>query len=171
MSPISPISIPTRNILALDLGNLTGWALWTPDSRLQEWGVMDFTPRDTRRDDSRWFGFSQWLAKTLQRAGTVVVEDIPAGVHRGRKAAQVYGGYRAISLAFAARYCERYYVVTPGTWKKAVLGNGNAKKADAIAAARLLTDNSTLSSDEADAILIGKWGVQHMLSEEGKLEP
>lgn len=166
---VGGINIPSRNILGLDLGNKTGYSVWTfkPRVSLITWGFENFTPKDSIYDDQRWYRFYGWLRKQMQAAAYVVFEDVPSPVHVGKKAAQVYGGYRAITMALAANYCDGYSLVTPGGWKRDIIGSGRASKADSIQmASRFTNKENLLTSDEADAILIGRWGADQLLREE-----
>lgn len=122
------------NILALDLGSKTGWAL------LQEFSVssgsLSFVTNRTAGYGLRFLNFHNWLVGMFQKhkIDLVVFEDVKN--HVGVYAAHAYGGF----LAGLTAVCEENNVPYQGfgvkTIKKFITGNGNANKQDVIDAIR-----------------------------------
>lgn len=145
------------NILALDLGTSTGWALATRDGHKS--GSLRLDPKKLGGNGRRWIAFREWLTATARQAGgvqAVYFEDVRR--HIGTTAAHVYGGYLAMLEAWCATNNVPLHGVGVGTIKKAWTGNGRAEKADMIAEAkrrgvRVSDDN------EADAVAILAWAI------------
>lgn len=141
-------------ILALDIATKVGWA--ASDGRS---GVADFT----YCDDYAKVGidFPKWLRHMLKGTTLCVIER-PFG----------YGSriYTVQGLAFTAHtVCAEHGIpraeVSPPTWRKAVLGNGRAKKADAIKWARE-RGHEPETDDEAEALCILAWAVRGVHGQE-----
>lgn len=119
------------NILALDLGTITGYALgmqrpiagsklWAEDDELKQARKN----RMDRRCDLRVKRFFDWLTTGIPRtANLVVFEDVEFA--HSRMQAQLWASYRtAVWLAFSAEIIE---CVPVGTLKK-FAGHGGANK-------------------------------------------
>ena len=125
-------------ILALDLGQKTGWAVRNADGAIAS-GTVEFKP-------SRWEGggmvylrFRAWLQEVDETAGgigAVYFEEVR--FHSGVTAAHAFGGYLAHLTAWAEMNKVPYRGVPVGTIKRHVTGKGNADKAAVIAAVRAL---------------------------------
>ena len=144
-------------VLALDLGSSTGWALgpsvvsgtWTHKPGRYDGGGM------------RYLRFRAWLSEMQglaeNRLGAVFFEEVRG--HKGVDAAHVYGGF----LAHLSAWCEEngvpYEGVPVQTIKKHATGKGNSGKPAMIAAAsawvgrRIPAD----ADDEADALCLLRW--------------
>lgn len=139
------------NILALDLGTKTGWAL-RADGKTT-YGMQAFTPKKGEGEGQRYLRFSRWLNQIAdgKSIGAVYFEDVRR--HVSTDSAHCYGGLRAIMTAWCENNNRPYYGLGVGTIKKAFCGKGNAKKEDMIAEAQKrgfqVTDDNT-----ADAIAI-----------------
>lgn len=141
------------NILALDLGTSTGWAVATRDGQHKS-GSLRLDPKKLGGNGRRWIAFREWLTATARQAGgiqAVYVEDVRR--HVSNLSARVYCGYLAILEAWCATNNVPLHGVGVGTIKKAWTGNGRAKKGAMIAEAqrrgvRVADDN------EADALAI-----------------
>jgi len=125
------------NILALDLGTTTGWALSKRGAPVQG-GSESFNPRRCGGYGQRWLAFRQWLTETARAAGgelhAVYYEDVKR--HEGVLAAHAYGGFLAHLEAFCAVNRIPLHAVGVGEVKKHWTGRGNANKEAMIAAAR-----------------------------------
>lgn len=143
------------NILALDLGTSTGWAVATRDGGHKS-GSLRLDPKKLGGNGRRWIAFREWLTATAREAGgiqAVYHEDVKGHGKGGARAAHVYGGYLAMLEAWCAANNIPLHGVGVGTIKKAWTGNGRAEKGAMIAEAqrrgvRVADDN------EADAVAI-----------------
>ena len=150
---------PKPNVLGLDLGTTTGWALQSGASKLES-GSVSF--RTGRYDGGgvRYLRFRSWLDSMSADAGDITAiyfEEVRR--HIGTDAAHVYGGL----LATLTSWCEQrgiaYQGVPVGTIKRFIAGKGNADKAAVMAAVR--ARGFQVSDDnEADAIAILLWSIE-----------
>lgn len=145
-----------RNLLALDLGTHTGWAVRRRDGTISH-GTESFSPRKSWTPGQRWLRYRSWLSALIEREQihAVTFERVVFG-HSSASASDVYGGFRAITeMVVDAHHCTLDSVAVP-TVKKHWTGSGRAKKPDMIAEARRRgfrpdTDNA------ADALAILHW--------------
>lgn len=141
------------NILAIDIGTTTGWALGTRDGNIRS-GTQSFSAGKHDGPGQRWLKFRAFLTETGRSAGeiqAVYYEDVKN--HAGVIASHIYGGF----LAHLETWCELNRVVLVpvgvGTIKKAWTGKGNADK-DAMIAAAVAKGFRPKDSNEADALAI-----------------
>jgi hypothetical protein len=143
-------------ILALDLGSITGWALYSAERTIVS-GTMSFRPSRYEGGGMRYLRFRSWLNELARRAGqieTVHFEEVRR--HAGTDAAHVYGGF----LAHLSSWCEAemigYQGVPVGTIKRFIAGKGNADKQAVMSAVRA-RGFSPADDNEADALAILLW--------------
>jgi crossover junction endodeoxyribonuclease RuvC len=115
------------NILAIDIGTTTGWALGARDGSIRS-GSQSFAAGRLDGPGARWLKFRAFLTETGRSAGeihAVYYEDVKN--HVGVLAAHAYGGFQA-HLQY---WCEINRIpCTPlgvGQIKKHWTGRGNAK--------------------------------------------
>jgi Holliday junction resolvasome RuvABC endonuclease subunit len=147
-------------MLALDLGQKTGWAVRNADGAIAS-GTVEFKP-------SRWEGggmvylrFRAWLQEVDETAGAigaVYFEEVRS--HRGVAAAHAYGGFLAHLTAWAEANRIPYAGVPVGTIKRHVTGKGNADKDAVIAAVRALGFEPK-DDNEADALALLDWALRN----------
>lgn len=126
------------NILALDLGTTTGWALGMRDGTLTG-GSASFAPKRTEGPSQRWLKFRQFLIDSRLSAGEIHVcyyEDVRRHPPGQVLAAHCYGGFLAMLQVWAGVNNIRLVPVGVGTVKKHWTGNGAAKKDLMVATAR-----------------------------------
>lgn len=152
------------NILAIDLGTTTGWALGVRDGSIQG-GSASFAPRKSEGPGQRWLKFRQFLIDRRVAAGDVHVcyyEDVKRH-GPGVQAAHVYGGLLAMLQVWGEVNRVRLVPVGVGTIKKHWTGKGNADKAAMVAEAQrrghLPTDDN-----HADALAL----LSYALEQEGQ---
>lgn len=146
-------------LLACDVATSFGWACVHEDGAIAS-GRFDLSLGVTPGHEGRRF-LNLRAALINFRAGLprpdvpvrVFYEDVMfgSGGAQTQLAAQVFGGYKAILLSWCETHGYRYDGVHVGTWKKYVVGNGHATKADVMAAVRAL-GHQPKSEDEADAL-------------------
>lgn len=141
------------NILAIDLGTTTGWALKTSDGQIRS-GSTPCAPKPGEGRGQRWLRFRAMLSEFNGATGelqAVYFEDIK--MHKGTLAAHVYGGF----LAHLETWCELHKIqligVGFGAIKKNWTGKGNSDKATMIAVAKAKGFNP-IDDNEADALAI-----------------
>ena len=146
-------------ILALDLGSITGWALYSADGTIVS-GTMSFRPSRYEGGGMRYLRFRSWLNELARRGGqieTVHFEEVRR--HAGTDAAHIYGGF----LAHLSSWCEAemvaYQGVPVGTIKHFIAGKGNVDKQAVIAAVRA-RGFSPAGDNEADALAILLWAME-----------
>jgi len=148
------------NILALDLGTHTGWALYL-DGQIVS-GVQDFSTRRFDGGGMRFLKFVNWLSDVRQKnaISSVYYEEVRR--HLGTDAAHIYGGF----MAHLTTWCELRDIPCDakpvGTIKKHATGRGNANK-DLMMAAATSRGWNPLDDNEADAL----WLLDLVLDELG----
>lgn len=147
------------NILALDLGTTTGWALRSAQGPIAH-GFVSFKSQRFEGGGMRYLRFRRWLddlRDTVCRTGTspgidaLYFEEVRR--HLGVDAAHVYGGLLATLTAWCEHHQIPYQGVPVGTIKRHATGRGNASKAEVIAAVRSLGHPVT-DDNEADALAL-----------------
>jgi hypothetical protein len=147
-------------VLALDLGQKTGWAVRNTDGAIAS-GTVESKP-------SRWEGggmiylrFRAWLQEVDETAGgvgAVYFEEVRS--HRGAAAAHAYGGFLAHLTAWAEANKIPYAGVPVGTIKRHATCRGNADKEAVVAAVRALGFDP-VDDNEADALALLDWALEH----------
>ena len=143
-------------VLALDLGTTTGWAMRLADGSIVS-GIMEFRPSRYEGGGMRFLRFRSWLDHLLDSSkgiAQVCFEEVRR--HAGTDAAHIYGGF----LAHLSAWCELnripYQGVPVGTIKRHATGKGNAGKDLVVAAMRAKGFNPE-DDNEADALAILTW--------------
>ena len=140
------------NILALDLGTKTGWALIS--GGVVTSGTMSFANDRFSGGGMRFLRFKQWLTEVKSCAGeidAVYFEEVRR--HLGVDAAHTYGGFMATLTAWCEHHEIPYSGVPVGTIKKAATGKGNAGK-DEMIAAMVARGHNPGDDNEADALAL-----------------
>jgi hypothetical protein len=148
----------TPVILALDLGQKTGWAVRTRDGAIAS-GVQEFRPGRFEGGGMIWLRFRAWLQEvdeTTGGVGVVVFEEVRR--HLGTSASHIYGGFLAHLTAWAEANKIPYQGVPVGTIKRHVTGKGNADKQAVIDAVKALGFDPE-DDNEADALAILHWAL------------
>ena len=148
------------NVLALDLGTSTGWAMRSLDGHVIS-GVESFKPGRFEGGGMRYLRFKRWLTDlkgTTEGLGAVYFEEVRR--HAGVDAAHVYGGFLATLTAWCEHHAIPYQGVPVGTIKRHATGKGNASKADVIAAMRALGHEPS-DDNEADALALLSFATTH----------
>lgn len=144
----------TGNLLALDLGTDTGWALRQSGGLIQS-GTASFKPGRYDGGGMRYLRFTRWLDEmNEQPIAAIWFEEVRR--HAGTDAAHVYGGLMATLTAWAELSSIPYEGVPVGTIKKHATGKGNANK-DAMMAAARARGFSPGDDNEADALALLDW--------------
>jgi Holliday junction resolvasome RuvABC endonuclease subunit len=139
------------NILALDLGTKTGYALVNNGVVIS--GVWDLQGDRFEGGGMRFLRFSQYLTKVHTALHgdlpLIVFEEVRA--HAGTDAAHIYGGFMATLTAWCEAHNIPYRGVPVGTIKKHATGKGNANKTEMVNAAIKQFKCPVITHDEADA--------------------
>lgn len=147
------------NVLALDLGTTTGWAIGARLDGFHTSGTVSFRPQRFEGGGMRYVRFRRWL-DDMGHVHGVYFEEVRR--HAGVDAAHAYGGF----LAHLSAWCEErgipYQGVPVGTIKKAATGKGNADKAAMIGAAKALGYNVE-DDNQADAIHLLRYALAHLV--------
>ncbi|MCG2597376.1 crossover junction endodeoxyribonuclease RuvC [Achromobacter insuavis] len=146
------------NILALDLGTKTGYAVRRRDGAMR-YGTVDFTPRKSWTPGQRWARFRGWLADTVAtfQIDAVVYERVVFG-HSSAASSDVYGGFKALVELAADTHSLTLSSVAVPTVKKHFTGSGRADKDAMMAQAKARGFNPD-SHNAADALAILHWAV------------
>ncbi len=146
------------NILALDLGTKTGYALRRRDGAMH-YGTMDFTPRKSWTPGQRWARFRGWLADMVAtfQIDAIVYERVVFG-HSSAASSDVYGGFKALVELTADTHNLTLSSVAVPTVKKHFTGSGRADKDAVMAQARVRGFNPD-SHNAADALAVLGWAV------------
>lgn len=141
------------NILALDLGTRTGWAM--RQNGITVSGFVDFKNGRFEGGGMRYLRFKQWLNQLYTASGdigAVYFEEVRR--HVGTDAAHVYGGFMGQLTAWCEARQIPYKGVPVGTIKKHATGSGSASKDLMIEAAKEIAAYSVQDDNEADAICL-----------------
>lgn len=145
-------------ILALDLGQRTGWAVRNRDGAIAS-GVQEFRPDRWQCGGMKFLRFRGWLPELKADAGgldAVLYEQVRS--HAGVDASHAHGGWLAILSAWCEHHGLPYQGVPVGTIKRHVTGKGNADKQVVIDAVRKLGFAPT-DDNEADALALLHWAI------------
>jgi hypothetical protein len=145
-------------MLALDLGQRTGWAVRSCDGAVVS-GTREFRPGRFEGGGMIWLRFRGWLHEideTSGGVGVVVFEEVRR--HAGTTAGHAYGGFLAHLTAWAEANRTPYKGVPVGTIKRHITGKGNADKQAVIAAVRRL-GFQPVDHNEADALALLDWAI------------
>ena len=148
-----------NNILALDLGTTTGWALYARDGSITS-GSESFKPQRFEGGGMRFLRFKRWLTEIKQSSDcldAVYFEEVRR--HLGVDAAHAYGGFMAHLTAWCEHHQIPYQGVPVGTIKKHATGKGNACKDEMLAAARA-RGFVPADDNEADALALLHWAIE-----------
>lgn len=139
----------SQNILALDIGTKTGFAVRLRSGETFG-GTQNFSLKKKDHTALRWINFRTWLTETMVRynINAVVYEEVRR--HSATRASHVYGALKAIlEMACYVHKCELAGFGV-GPIKKFATGKGNASKHEMMAA---IDENVDLVDDNhADAL-------------------
>ena len=154
------------NVLALDLGTKTGWAIRSRG--IARSGTVSFAPRVREGAGQRWIKFRRFLAETAAEAdlGAIYFEDVKAHGQGAVLAAHVYGGFLAHLELWAELNRIPLHGIGVGTVKKHWTGKGNAKKSDMLRVARE-RGLRPVDDNEADALAL----LDYALCDQGEHTP
>jgi hypothetical protein len=147
-------------ILALDLGQKTGWAVRNADGAVAS-GTTEFKLGRFEGGGMVFLRFRAWLQEVDETAGgisAVYFEEVRS--HRGVAAAHAYGGFLAHLTAWAEANKIPYRGVPVATIKRHATGKGNADKAAVIAAVRA-REFDPRDDNEADALALLDWALKN----------
>ncbi len=147
-----------KQILALDLGTKTGWALRSKSGQIYS-GTQIFKTDRFSSGGMPLLNFWNWLNnlhETSSHYDLIVFEEVRR--HAGTTAAHVYGGFLGQMSAWAEKHKVPYQGVPVGTIKKHVTGKGNASKEEVV---RAMVDRgfSPMDDNEADALALIRYAV------------
>lgn len=124
--------------IGIDLGNDCGYAVLKADGTRVESGTWLLKPGADEMKAARWLKFAKSLRALLDKYKTnndVTLTYEFAPHQKGHHAAFIYGGWLAmLEIAEAEHKSVRWQRISVADWKKAVVGNGRAKKPAYIAA-------------------------------------
>lgn len=147
------------NILALDLGTKTGWALWRDGLVLS--GVQDFSLKRGDGKGMRFVYFERWMADML--AGVTLVAWEQAH-NRGGAATEILNGFVCYTKALCDVRNIPYTSVHSATLKKHATGSGRADKAKMIGAAGDRWAGQDIADDnQADALCLLDYALKEIV--------
>lgn len=154
--PGVPENVPALNVnvLALDLGAKTGWALRRRDAVLLH-GTEDFTPRASWAPGQKWQRFRAWLSATVMHHNItqIAFEDVKRHGPGQVLAAHAYGGFRAMLEMVADQHRVTLIPFGVGQIKKHWTGSGVAKKDEMVMQAKVRGFRA-VDDNNADALAI-----------------
>ncbi|MFY3079802.1 hypothetical protein ACOTF2_07115 [Achromobacter xylosoxidans] len=154
--PDVPGDVPALNvnILALDLGTKTGFALRRRDGRMVH-GTEEFTPRASWGPGQKWLRFRSWLSATITEHSItqIAFEDVKRHGPGQVLAAHAYGGFRAMLEMVADQHRVALVPFGVGQIKKYWTGSGVAKKDDMFMQAKV-RGFAAVDDNNADALAI-----------------
>jgi Holliday junction resolvasome RuvABC endonuclease subunit len=146
-------------MLALDLGQKTGWAVRCRDGSICS-GTERLKPnaRQSAGDVLHWFRYwLQGLHKTFDQFDVVLFESVAA--HKGAAAAHWFGAFWGVLNL----WCYERGLIPEGVSvtqiKKDATGRGNASKEEVVDAMRSLGFDPG-DDNEADALALLNWGLK-----------
>jgi hypothetical protein len=150
------------NVLALDLGTMTGWAYW--NGNRAESGTVDFSIQRGESVGMRFLKFNQWLAAhfapPLAQTELIAYE---AAHHRGGAATQILAGFETRVHEFCALHGLHHVSVHTSTLKKWSTGKGNASKEQMQIECASRWGCGLLDDNEADARMVLAWALDRYL--------
>ncbi len=150
------------NILAIDLGLTTGWALHQGDGVITS-GTANFHTSRWQGGGIRFLRFKAWLTEIKSHAGGIdMIAYEQVRRHAGTDASHAYGGWLAILTAWCEHHQIPYEAVPVGTIKRHATGKGNASK-EAIIAAMCERGFNPVDDNEADALALLGWAQDHRM--------
>lgn len=162
-----PTALP---VLALDLGNLTGYAYRT--SACVTSGTMNWSLRRGETHGMRLLRIWRWLHR-IHEATPLALIAYERVAHMGPRqmlAAHAWAQYQGVVEMFAARKEIPIRSVHTGTLKKAITGRGSFKKTEtqtaseigksAMMASAMAAGYAPTSYDEADALGVLIWCIR-----------
>ena len=155
------------NILSLDLGTTTGWALTTGTGIVS--GSQSFKPSRFEGAGMRFLKFRKWLEDVQASSGVftcVYFEEVRR--HMGVDAAHAYGGFMAHLTAWCEHHQIPYTGIPVGTIKKSACGKGNAGKQEIIDA-MVARGHSPVDDNEADALALLYYGIGLNLNDKTRI--
>lgn len=139
------------NILAIDCGTKTGWAISC--NGMVESGVQDFTLKRGESAGMRFFNFRIWLKRMLNKFPIKLVVYEQAH-HRGGAATMVGVGM----VTRIQEECDirelKYTPIHSATLKKFATGSGRASKESMLSRAREEWGVHVIDDNEADALFL-----------------
>lgn len=147
------------NILTLDLGTTTGWAVCKSVGAVHSItsGSQSFKPQRFEGGGMRYLRFRGWLLDVHKHVPLNIVTFEEVRRHIGTDAAHAYGGFLGTLTAFCEEMGIPYQGVPVQTIKKHATGKGNAPK-EAVQAAMKARGHQNFSDDnEADALALLYW--------------
>jgi hypothetical protein len=160
------------NVLALDLGTRTGWAL-SEGGRIES-GVQDFAPKRGESPGMRYLAFRRWLTQVVMLQASSMGRErarVPLIVYelphlRGGAAATVLAGLQTRVEEFCAEHGIEYASVHTATLKKFTTGSGRGDKNDMFVHAvrrRWIKPGSEPDYDEVDAVCLLHYALQELV--------
>lgn len=145
------------NLLALDIAQKTGWALYV-DGSVQS-GALDLSGLDFGHAG---YVFGNWLSDTFTLGIERLVIEMPVSYRRTLQTARCDGLCMIAHLTAHAHRIPREEV-TAKAWRKAILGFGGSRTTEAkklaMTWARLEGFNPN-TDDEAEALAILTWALE-----------
>ena len=156
-------NIGAENILAVDLGTTTGWAI------KNEFGItsgsMSFKPSRFEGGGMRYLHFQRWLGE-LPQVSLVYFEEVRR--HLGVDSAHAYGGFLGTLTSWCEMHQIPYQGIPVGTIKRFITGKGNASKLEVIERVKAL-GHRPIDDNEADALAIIHLAVEGLSSAKKKI--
>lgn len=167
------------NILALDLGTRTGWALL--ENRRIESGVQVFDVKRGESPGMRYLRFRHWLEDMTSHSGrvpTVGLVVYEQTHNRGGAATEVAAGFATRVQEQCADLGIEHAAVHSATLKKWTTGKGNADKAEMAAcvmhkgwlgpAKTERCYDGAITDDEIDAVALLHYALSALSPTEGR---
>jgi len=151
-------------LLALDLGEHTGWAGvvadWPADHFLFS-GVQHFPLYRGESVGMRFLRFKSWLGEMIERGKpAVLVYEAAIAFHASMYSAQIAHGMAAILQVIAMERKVEMMTVTPSELKRFATGKGNSPKPVMLAAAReQFPGLKILDDNHADALFLLRYAM------------
>lgn len=151
------------NVLALDLGTHTGWAMARHGAI--ESGAQTFDLKRGESQGMRYLRFNRWLDEIVTQplsdliggprtGGVVQLIAYEQPHHRGGAATEIANGFATRVQECCARLKIEHAAVPASTLKKWTTGKGNAEKDEMRVAVAKRWNRLPATDDEADAIAL-----------------
>lgn len=151
------------NILALDTGTKTGWAVYC--NGMTDSGVQDFALKRGESVGMRFFLFRNWLNRMLYKFPVKLVIYEMAH-HRGGAATMVGVGMVTRIQEECELHNVEYTPVHSGILKKFAIGYGKASKADMVKKAKEKWPEQNIENDDqADALWLLEYAKKEVCNE------
>lgn len=149
-----------NQVLALDLGSTSGFAIVDPEYGLETCGEFKLKGENRAQKLAE---YDRWLHEQISSMENLRFVIYERPFTRGLPATRMLWGFAGVAEVVATQHGLPVLDELPTTVKKYSCGSGKASKEDMIKAATMFCGLNDLREHEADAILLGKYALDNLM--------